>query len=241
MLTVDDLSAWRGRTRVLFDVSFTVEEGETLALVGANGAGKTSTMAAIMGDIRSQGTVRLGEQPIDGWSTFQRARAGLSLVPEGRRLFPQMTVYENLVVGVSRGDLTRLDGVLGVFPRLGSRLTQPISNLSGGEQQMVAIGRALLRAPKVMLLDEPSLGLAPGVIADVYRLLEEFKADGMTMLIAESSIPRACAIANRLCLIKAGVSERVISASDAAAVADLETAALGGGAGRNPVSPRERP
>ena len=102
-----------------------------------------------------------------------------------------MTVYENLVVGVSRGDLARLDSVLDVFPRLGSRLARPISDLSGGEQQMVAIGRALLRAPKVMLLDEPSLGLAPGVIADVYRLLEEFKADGMTMLIAESSIPRA--------------------------------------------------
>jgi branched-chain amino acid transport system ATP-binding protein len=239
VLTVSGLSAWRGRTRVLFDVSFTVEEGETLALVGANGAGKTSTMAAIMGDIRSRGEVRLADQHIDGWSTFRRARAGLSLVPEGRRLFGQMTVHENLIVGVSRADLSRLDSVLDLFPPLRPRLARPISDLSGGEQQMVAIGRALLRAPAVMLLDEPALGLAPGVIADVYRLLEQCKRDGMTMLIAESSIPRAREIANRLCLIKAGVSERIVAADDDAAVAALEASALGGDVVRGLVASNE--
>ncbi len=228
MLDVVQLRAWRGRTPVLFDVSFTVDAGETFALVGANGAGKTSTMTAIMGGIRSEGTVRLGEVRVDRWTTLRRARAGISLVPEGRRLFPGMTVRENLVVGLRRAELSRLDGVLAVFPRLEGKLARRITDLSGGEQQMVAIGRSLLRTPTVLLLDEPSLGLAPGVIADLYRLLSELQSRGTTMLLAESSIPRASEIANRLCLIKSGVSERIVFASDRAAVSELEVAALGG-------------
>jgi len=228
MLGVVGLRAWRGRTPVLFDVSFAVEAGETLALVGPNGAGKTSTMTAIMGGIRSEGAVHLGEVRVDRWTTLRRARAGISLVPEGRRLFPGMTVRENLVVGLRRTELSRLDGILAVFPRLEGKLARRITDLSGGEQQMVAIGRSLLRAPKVLLLDEPSLGLAPGVIADLYRLLGELQSRGTTMLLAESSIPRASEIANRLCLIKSGVSESIVFASDRAAVSELEVAALGG-------------
>jgi branched-chain amino acid transport system ATP-binding protein len=228
MLDVVELRAWRGRTPVLFSVSLKVDAGETLALVGANGAGKTSTMTAIMGGIRSEGTVRLGEVRIDRLTTLRRSRAGISLVPEGRRLFPGMTVRENLVVGLRRSELPRLDAILAVFPRLEGKLARRITDLSGGEQQMVAIGRSLLRTPKVLLLDEPSLGLAPGVIADLYRLLSELQLRGTTMVLAESSIPRASEIANRLCLIKSGVSERTVFASDHAAVAELKVAALGG-------------
>ena len=227
MLAVDGLSGWRGRTRVLFEMSFEVEPGETLALVGANGAGKTSTMAAIMGTIRSNGDVRLGEQRVDGWRTARRARAGMSLVPEGRGLFAKMSVYENLVVGLKRGELDRLGKVLTVFPQIESKLTMNMTELSGGEQQMVAIGRSLLRLPQVLLLDEPCLGLAPGVIADVYQVLGELKGQGMTMLIAESSIPRAKAIADRLCLVKSGRSDMTARTDDAGACAALEAAAFG--------------
>jgi branched-chain amino acid transport system ATP-binding protein len=228
MLEIRELAAWRGRTRVVFDVSFSVERGETLALVGANGAGKTSTMMAIMGAIKSHGEIRLDEQRIDHWSTVRRAQAGVGLVPEGRRLFPAMTVLENLAVGVRRSDLARLDEIVDLFPSLKTKLDERITNLSGGEQQMVAIGRALVRRPEVLLLDEPSLGLAPSVIADVYRFLETLKASGMTMLIAESSIARAREIASRLCLIKAGVSDRIVLSGDLNSVEALEAAALGG-------------
>jgi branched-chain amino acid transport system ATP-binding protein len=228
MLEVAQLRAWRGRTPVVFDVTFSIAKGQTLALVGANGAGKTSTITAIMGSIRSEGRVQLGETAVERWPTLKRARAGLGLVPEGRRLFQEMTVRENLVVGLRRSELARLANVLDVFPQLHSKLAHRITDLSGGEQQMVAIGRALLRAPKVLLLDEPSLGLAPGVIADVYKLLAELQERGTTMLIAESSIPRAREIASQLCLIKAGISDRIVAADDHAAVAELEHAALGG-------------
>jgi branched-chain amino acid transport system ATP-binding protein len=227
MLTVTDLSAWRGRTRVLFDVSFEIEEGETLALVGANGAGKTSTMAAIMGDIRSQGTVTLGGQPIDGWSTFQRARAGLSLVPEGRRLFPQMTVYENLVVGVSRGELERLDRVIAVFPRLAPRLSQPISNLSGGEQQMVAIGRALMAQPRLLLLDEPSLGLSPIMVQAMFRAIRDVNAAGTGVLLVEQNVAMALDIADRAYLLEEGRVVAEGSADDVFNSPKLRRAYLG--------------
>jgi branched-chain amino acid transport system ATP-binding protein len=238
MLAVDRLSAWRGRTRVLFEMTFAVDKGETLALVGANGAGKTSTMAAVMGSVRSRGEVRLGDQRVDGWSTVRRARAGVSLVPEGRGLFPKMSVYENLVVGLKRREVGRLGDVLAVFPRIESKLTRSMTDLSGGEQQMVAIGRSLLRLPEVLLLDEPCLGLAPGVIADVYEVLDGLKRKGMTMLIAESSIPRAREIADKLCLVKAGRCDMIVQANDADACAELEAAAFGGTTTTPHASPR---
>jgi branched-chain amino acid transport system ATP-binding protein len=192
VLEVSGLHAGYGPVEVLEDVSFSVGEGETVALLGANGAGKTTTLRAICGMVRARGKVAIDGRDVTKRSTEQIVRLGVAHVPEGRGTFSPLTVDENLRLGAyarRNGDkrATR-DYVFGLFPRLQERRTQRAGTLSGGEQQMLAIGRALMLKPKLMLLDEPSLGLAPLLVRELFKTLRQIKEDeGTAMLIVEQN------------------------------------------------------
>lgn len=227
MLRVDDLRAWYGATQALFGVSFELAEGETLALVGTNGAGKTTTVRAIAGITDAVGTITLGGEDISSLAPFLRARLGIATVAEGRGLFWHMTVLENLSLGAGPGRKSDPGRVLELFPPLQSRMTSRASDLSGGEQQMLAIARAVMRQPRLLILDEPSLGLAPRIVDEVYSQLAVLQSTGVTILLVEQSIPRAARFAQRLCLLRTGQVAALVDASDADAVNELSSLALG--------------
>jgi branched-chain amino acid transport system ATP-binding protein len=192
VLEVESLHAGYGPVNVLEDVSFTVGEGETVALLGANGAGKTTTLRAICGMLRPRGKVTITGRDVTKRSTEQIVRLGVAHVPEGRGTFSPLTVDENLRLGAyarRNGDRRQtLDYVFKLFPRLEERRNQQAGTLSGGEQQMLAIGRALMLKPKLMLLDEPSLGLAPMLVRELFKSLRKIKEDeGTAMLIVEQN------------------------------------------------------
>ncbi|MEA2696857.1 MAG: branched-chain amino acid transport system ATP-binding protein [Myxococcales bacterium] len=207
MLVVTDLHAGYGASEVLDGATLSVKAGTVVALIGANGAGKTTTMRAISGLIRpSQGTVTLDGAPVHQLPASRIARLGLAHAPEGRKVFGPLSVEDNLLLGAYRllphffgfrrraaGDLER---VYALFPRLRDRRQQQAGTLSGGEQQMLAIGRALMARPKVMLLDEPSMGLAPVIVQEVFRTIERLKQEGMTMLLVEQFAQAALAVAD---------------------------------------------
>jgi len=209
MLEVDGLSVSYGGTVALREVSIRVGRGEIVALVGVNGAGKSSLMAAVSGLLRPRaGTVRLEGRPIHGLSANAVARLGLTLVPEGRDLFPDMSVFENLEMGAYRlsgpidDDLRR---VCGYFPVLAERRGQLASTLSGGEQQMLAIGRALMARPKLLLLDEPSLGIAPRVIEAIFDIILDInRREGTTILLVEQNTQLALAVSARTYVLENG-------------------------------------
>jgi branched-chain amino acid transport system ATP-binding protein len=210
LLEVRDLSAGYGDFQALFGVSLQVDAGQTLAIIGANGAGKSTLLKSLCGLVRAAPeAVRLAGQPIGGLPAREIVRRGLTMVPEGRRLFPSLTVEENLLLGghVGRPGAWTLQRVYELFPRLGERRRQRPGSMSGGEQQMVAIGRALLSNPKVLMCDELSLGLAPLVVRDIYRLLPDIAREGTALLIVEQDIRQAMAVADQaLCLLKGRVS-----------------------------------
>ena len=200
MLEVTDLLVRYGAVQVVHGISFEVKAGEVVALIGANGAGKTTTLSAISGLVRARGAVRLEGRDILGRQPHQIVRAGIVQVPEGRAVLARMSVEENLRLG-SR------DGVAEAyarFPVLRDRRAMPAGNLSGGEQQMLAIARALLARPRLLLLDEPSLGLAPKVVAAVFGVLAELKASGVTMLLVEQNAARALRLADRAYVLELG-------------------------------------
>jgi branched-chain amino acid transport system ATP-binding protein len=226
-LKVANLRAWYDSTQALFDVGFDIPAGTTLALVGTNGAGKTTTVNAIAGIVQATGSIEFEGRRIETMQPFQRARAGIALVPEGRGLFWQETVKENLSVGRGPDGHGSLDEVIALFPRLAERQNVRASNLSGGEQQMLAIARAMMRQPRLLMLDEPSLGLAPAIIDDVYSKLELLKSSGLTILLVEQSIRRARHFADRLCLLRNGVTTMSVDSSDETAVENLAAVALG--------------
>src|SRR6266404_4639104 len=215
MLVVSDLHAGYGLSEVLVGTSLEVKAGTVVALIGANGAGKTTTMRAISGLVRpSKGSVLLDGQPVQGLPPSRIARLGLAHSPEGRKVFGPLSVEDNLLLGAYRllphffgfrrraaGDLDR---VYKLFPRLRERRQQQAGTLSGGEQQMLAIGRALMARPKVMLLDEPSMGLAPVIIQEVFRTIERLKQDGMTMLLVEQFAKAALAVADYAYVMERG-------------------------------------
>ena len=210
MLEVSGLMAWYGRTQALFDVSLTLEAGQCLALVGTNGAGKTTTIRAILGLIRTDGTVRIEGTDVSRTPTPMRVRRhGVGVVHEGRGLFPRMTVTENILVGQRREHRGRLDAAMDLFPALRPRLHDPVALLSGGQQQMVALARAVVQRPRLLLLDEPSLGLAPIIVDEIYAYLARMRETGLTMLLVEQSIARASSFAGQLCLIRSGRSVAV--------------------------------
>jgi branched-chain amino acid transport system ATP-binding protein len=189
ILEVDRLNAGYGPVNVLSDVSFAVEEGETVALLGANGAGKTTTLRAICGMLKPRGRVHLLGKDVTGRATEQIVKLGVAHVPEGRGTFAPLTVEENLRLGAfTRKGKVSADHVFTLFPRLQERRGQRAGTLSGGEQQMLAIGRALMLEPKLMLLDEPSLGLAPNLTRELFKILRQIKEDkGTAMLIVEQN------------------------------------------------------
>ena len=203
MLKIEALDVAYGDAVVLRDIVLEVNQGEIVALVGANGAGKTTLLRTVSGLQRAQsGSIHFEGQAIDTWEPHQIVKAGLIQVAEGRKLFPHMTVLENLEMGsfIKRARVRReesLERVFALFPLLAERTGQDAGTLSGGEQQMLAIGRALMTQPSLLMLDEPSLGLAPIVVRDIFHVVEEISRDGTTVLIVEQNAMQALRLADR--------------------------------------------
>ena len=211
-----------GAIRALKGISFHVNSGEIVALLGANGAGKTTTQKVVSGMLRpSLGTITFEGARIDGIPAHDLIRLGICHVPEGRHVFPRMTVAENLEMGAFRFktvDQSDLEHVLELFPRLRERLKQQGGTLSGGEQQMLAIGRALMGKPRLLLLDEPSMGLAPLVVKQIFDIIREINTAGVTVLLVEQNAAQALGLANRGYVLETG--EIVLSGTGAALLAD---------------------
>ncbi|MBN9016488.1 MAG: ABC transporter ATP-binding protein [Rhizobiales bacterium] len=211
IIEIARLTAHYGDFQALFGVDMRLGVGETIAIIGANGAGKTTLMRTIAGIVSaSSGTIQLDGRPITALSAPEIVMAGVAMVPEGRKLFPSLSVEENLLIGAyarkAAGDWT-LDAVYGLFPILRERRSGPGTALSGGQQQMVAIGRALMSNPRVLLCDEISLGLAPVVIRDIYAAVPKIKASGTSIVVVEQDVGQALQIADRVyCMMEGRVT-----------------------------------
>ncbi|SDP31421.1 amino acid/amide ABC transporter ATP-binding protein 2, HAAT family [Nakamurella panacisegetis] len=208
LLEVDDIEVRYGAIKALKGVSFEVEEGEIVALLGANGAGKTTTQKTVSGMLRpALGQIRYDGQRIDGIPAHELIHLGICHVPEGRHVFPLMTVAENLEMGAFRfkkPDEKVLEHVLELFPRMQERYKQQAGTLSGGEQQMLAIGRALMGKPRLLLLDEPSMGLAPLIVKQIFDIIKEINGEGVTVLLVEQNATQALGLANRGYVLETG-------------------------------------
>ena len=232
MLDVKGLSVSYGDVQVLWDVSIAVEEGEVVSLIGANGAGKTTLLKTLAGLIRpASGRIRLrGDDLVR--PPHQIVDRGVALVPEGRRLWPRMTVRENLALGAypARARTHRHDTmkwVLGLFPKLWERQGQLAGTLSGGEQQMAAIGRALMSRPRLLLLDEPSLGLAPVIVQEVFGVVRKISQDGVTILLVEQNLHQALAVSRRGYVLETGKIVKEGRSQDLASDTSIRAAYLG--------------
>ena len=230
-LQVDGIHAYYGHSHVLHGVSLRLEEGKLLALLGRNGAGKTTTIMSIAGLLQArEGSIRLFGRPIEKFAPEFIARAGVRLVPQGRRIFPSLSVQENLAVaeqkreGKSPWSFAR---VYELFPRLKERFRQGAGSLSGGEQQMLAIGRALMGNPKVLLMDEPSEGLAPMIVAEVGRAIEQIKSEGLSIILVEQNFKLALDLADEVVVINTGSVAFSGSAAAVRAENELVTQYLG--------------
>ena len=209
MLALEDVHTYYGHIHALRGINLHVEQGEIVTLIGANGAGKTTTLKTISGILHPrQGTVSFEGRDISKTAAHQLVRGGIGQAPEGRRIFARMTVLENLQMGAFTRDLKAvapdIERVFTLFPRLKERIGQLGGTLSGGEQQMLAIGRALMSEPRVLLLDEPSLGLAPILVQQVFSTIREINAQGTTILLVEQNALQALSIANRGYVLQTG-------------------------------------
>lgn len=210
MLKIKGLNVFYDKVQVLWDVSFNVKAGEVVTLLGSNGAGKSTTVKTIQGLLKPRsGSIRFTDKSIDGLPAYKIVGEGVALVPEGREIFPKMSVLENLILGayVSRAKNLRednLDWVFNLFPKLEERKKQLAGTMSGGEQQMLAIARALMSKPKLMMLDEPSLGLAPVIVLQVFEIIEKLKEEGVTVLLVEQNIHHALEISDRAYIMEKG-------------------------------------
>jgi branched-chain amino acid transport system ATP-binding protein len=222
LLSVEDLEVRYGAIAALKGISFEVGEGEIVALLGANGAGKTTTQKTISGMLRpAAGAIIFDGERIDGVPAHQLIGMGICHVPEGRHVFPRMTVAENLEMGAfrfRRPDQAEMERVLELFPILRDRFRQQAGTLSGGEQQMLAIGRALMGKPRLLLLDEPSMGLAPLIVRQIFDIVREINASGVTVLLVEQNAAQALGLANRGYVLETG--ELVLSGTGQELLAD---------------------
>ncbi len=206
-LVLDGVDSFYGDSHVLHGVGFTLREGALLALLGRNGAGKTTCLHTVMGFMRARrGRITLFGEAVEALSPEAVSRRGLALVPQGRRVFPSLTVRENLLVArqSARGGAWTLDRVFDAFPRLQERRAQAAGSLSGGEQQMMVIGRALMGNPRVLLLDEPSEGLAPQMVAEIGRISAELKAERLSIVLVEQNVRLALSLADDVAVLNTG-------------------------------------
>jgi branched-chain amino acid transport system ATP-binding protein len=219
MLSVQGLSVAYGKVEAVRDVSLSIAPGNIVTVIGANGAGKTTLLNAVMGLLASSGTLRFGGKTLSGVPVEERVRRGLSLVPERRELFGELDVEDNLLLGAFQRERRRaalepdLDSVYRRFPRLAERRGQLAGTLSGGERQMLALGRALMARPKLLMLDEPSLGLAPLVVREVFRAIAELRGAGMSILLVEQNARAALQVADYGYVLETG--EIVLEGSSA--------------------------
>ncbi len=209
LLNVENLEVYYGSIHALKGLNFTVNAGEVVSLIGANGAGKTTTLRAISGLVPVQGKIEFSGKDLVSVPTHQRVSLGIAQSPEGRGVFPQMSIYENLEMGAySRSDKAQIKADLemcfDLFPRLKERIHQMAGTLSGGEQQMLAISRALMCKPKMLLLDEPSLGLAPLIVAQIFEIVKKLNQEGMTILLVEQNARMALKISHRAYVLETG-------------------------------------
>lgn len=233
VLEITEIEVFYGDAQALFGVTLHVDEGEIVAIVGSNGAGKTTTLRAVAG-IRplAKGSVAFAGTPLDGVRANERPAMGIALVPEGRELWPQMTVEENLELGAftrrARQDRAEtVEYVYGLFPRLSDRRRQLAGSMSGGEQQMCAIGRALMSKPTLLMFDEPSLGLAPILVQQVFENVERLRDAGLTILLVEQNLKKALEIADRGYVIETGKIAREGPAADLLGDESIRAAYLG--------------
>src|SRR6202171_2661910 len=223
-LSLTNVHAFYGDSHILHGVSFSLQPGGVLALLGRNGAGKTTCISTIIGFLKPQdGEIRLFGEPIGGLSPERISHLGIGLVPQGRRIFPSLSVRENLTVAQQRESKTgkpwNLDRIYDMFPRLRERHAQFAGTLSGGEQQMLAIGRALMGNPRVLLLDEPSQGLAPVIVAEVGRTIARLKAEGQSIVLVEQNVTLALEHADEVAILNTG---RLVFSGTAAALRQNE-------------------
>lgn len=234
LLEVKNLEVYYGVINALKSVSFEVNEGEIVTLIGANGAGKTTTMQSIMGFIQPRaGEILYDGQSLVGMPTHKIMRMGLTQVPEGRRIFAELNVYENLIMGAytskDRAQIKRdLEEIYTLFPRLEERKTQMAGMLSGGEQQMLAMGRALMSHPKLLMLDEPSMGLAPILVSQVFDMIKHLNETGTTILLVEQNAEKALSIADRAYVMETGSITLSGTGAELAASEKVRDAYLGG-------------
>jgi len=241
LLELDDVHVYYGKIEAIRGISFEVDEGEIVTLIGANGAGKSTTLKTISG-LRTvaQGEIRFNGQVITRMPGHKRVLAGISQAPEGRGIFPGMTVVENLHMGAyaRSGDFSKdLAKVYDLFPRLAERKRQAGGTLSGGEQQMLAIGRALMSEPKVLLLDEPSMGLAPMLVNQIFSIIEEINRRGTTILLVEQNAQQALKIGHRAYVLETGQIVKSAPAADLLNDPEVKAAYLGGDLGPKGSAP----
>ncbi|WP_419177690.1 ABC transporter ATP-binding protein [Microbacterium azadirachtae] len=235
MLELKDVAVHYGRIKAIHDISFSVDEGEIVTLIGANGAGKTTTMRTISGLLQpSSGSITFDGQDITKMKAHLRVVKGISQSPEGRGIFPGMTVLENLDMGTfglknKSGVSESYERVFSLFPRLDERKKQLGGTMSGGEQQMLAIGRALMSQPRVLLLDEPSMGLAPQFIRQIFKIITEINAQGTTVLLVEQNANQALARAHRAFVLETGAITRTGTGKELLADPAVKEAYLGVG------------
>ena len=234
MLEVHDLEVYYGVICALKGISFEVNEGEIVTLIGANGAGKTTTMQSVIGLIPSRGgSVVYDGHEITKLPCHKIVRLGMSQVPEGRRIFQELTVYENLVMGAysvkkNASFKEDLERIYARFPRLAERRNQIAGTLSGGEQQMLAMGRALMSKPKLLMLDEPSMGLSPLLVDQVFEIIKDINRDGTTVLLVEQNAGKSLAISDRAYVLETGSIVLSGTGAELAASEDVKKAYLGG-------------
>ena len=225
LLELKGVETFYGASQALFGVSLDVREGEVVALMGRNGMGKTTTIGSVLGLVRPRGgSIRFGGREIAGQRPHRIARLGLGLVPEGRRCFPNLTVFENLVAAARGKDWT-YDKVVDLFPRLGERRDQYANTLSGGEQQMLAIGRALMTNPSLLILDEATEGLAPVIRHDIWTAIRKLKAAGQSILVVDKTLSELLPVADRCFVLEKGTT--VFEGSPQALTPELQDRYLG--------------